>query len=199
MSPTKVMLSTKELELVSNTDWILTKNNIIQKVYTLFGLVSSEYQTIIQSYPLINSQEIMASSPKIAKGEQYEGLPWVMLDFPRCYDAINWMGVRSFFWWGNSFCITLLLGGSFRAQYESNIIKNVQEKKISQNWLIGIGDNPWQHHFRENNYLPIQQFTIDQIKQLPFLKLTKKLNAADWSTLPAQFEEGFKEIGQLLH
>jgi hypothetical protein len=34
---TKIALSEKELQLVCDTDWILTKHSIIQKVYALFG------------------------------------------------------------------------------------------------------------------------------------------------------------------
>ena len=37
MSPAKIQLSVEELQLVQNAQWLLTKNIIIEKVYTLFG------------------------------------------------------------------------------------------------------------------------------------------------------------------
>src|SRR5471030_2477872 len=100
MSPAKVMLSPKEQELVLNTDWILTKNAVIQKVYALFGLLSASYQTMMETCPVPNREEVLLRSPKISKGEQYEGLPWVMLDYPRHYLAADSFGIRTFFWWG---------------------------------------------------------------------------------------------------
>ncbi len=44
VNTTKVMLSPKEPELVKDTRWILTKNTIIQKVYSLFGELSHGYR-----------------------------------------------------------------------------------------------------------------------------------------------------------
>jgi hypothetical protein len=83
MSPAKVTLSPKELELVNNSDWILTKNTVIGKVYTLFGQLSEIYGDILAEHPPAGAVGIDLTSAKIAKGEQYEGLPWVMLDHPR--------------------------------------------------------------------------------------------------------------------
>jgi hypothetical protein len=79
----KVSLSAFELQLVTDETFILTKNRIIQKVYELFGQCSENYKTVLKQYTL---PEIALQSPaKIAKGENYEGLPYVMLDFPRCF------------------------------------------------------------------------------------------------------------------
>jgi hypothetical protein len=83
MSPAKVTLSPKELELVNNADWILTKNAVIGKVYELFGQLSEYIVAELAKHPSLTEQGIDFRSPKISKGEQYEGLPWVMLDHPR--------------------------------------------------------------------------------------------------------------------
>jgi len=97
------MLSTKELELVTNPNIILTKNAIIGKVYDLFGQLSEAYKTVL------TNKELLAIGPKIARGENYQGLPWVMLDFPRKFTQSDTMAIRSFFWWGHFFSITLQL------------------------------------------------------------------------------------------
>ena len=97
MSTAKVTLSTKELELVTNTEWILTKNQVIQKAYALFGIMGDNYQHAIKQFNLYQSDEVLVRSPKIARGENYQGLPWVMLDFPRYYVNADMLGIRSFF------------------------------------------------------------------------------------------------------
>ena len=97
MTSTKVTLSPKELELVNDTGWILTKNAIIAKVYALFGQLSEQYGTALEQHPYLLQGETSFRSPKIAKGEQYEGLPWVMLDHPRCFTGSDTFAIRSFF------------------------------------------------------------------------------------------------------
>ena len=64
-----VKLSQKEIELVTNTDFILTKNNIIKKVQALFGVVAADFEKIIQDYGSVLPTEIAAIPPKISKGE----------------------------------------------------------------------------------------------------------------------------------
>ena len=115
------MLSPKELELVNNADWILTKNAVIQKVYLLFGELSETYRSALENNPSFTPEDIGARSPKISKGEHYEGLPWVMLDHPRNFTGDDSFGIRSFFWWVNFCSITLQLSGRFQEKYATSV------------------------------------------------------------------------------
>jgi hypothetical protein len=199
MSTAKVTLSTKELELVTNTEWILTKNQVIQKAYALFGLIGDSYQHEIKQFNLYQSNEVLARSPKIARGENYQGLPWVMLDFPRYYVNADMLGIRSFFWWGNVFSISLLLGGKFQQHYAPALERNLKDPILAKDWLLCVGDTPWVHHFGEDNYQPVL-LTKDQIgTERHFVKLTKKLGISDWADKQIEFEKGFNEINRLLH
>jgi hypothetical protein len=84
MSVAKIHLSEEELALVQNGAILLTKNNIIQKVYTLFGDLSATLRNRYESNNF-GFPEIINTYPKIAKGENFQGLPYVMLDFPRLF------------------------------------------------------------------------------------------------------------------
>jgi uncharacterized protein (DUF1015 family) len=90
-----VSLSAFELQLVTDPVWILTKTQIIEKVYNLFGDVSQLYQQHQHMQQLPSA--LTALAPKISKGENYEGLPYVMLDYPRCFSREDVFAVRSFF------------------------------------------------------------------------------------------------------
>ena len=50
MPATNVELSKKELELVINSDFFLTKNRIVEKVFSLFGLLSEDYKNALHSF-----------------------------------------------------------------------------------------------------------------------------------------------------
>ena len=118
-----VSLSAFEKQLVTDASWILTKNNIIQKLFVLFGELSETWQsnTVLQQLP----SAINEIPPKISKGENYEGLPYVMLDYPRCFSKEDVFAIRTFFWWGNFFSITLHLKGKYKEQFEQ-VILNIQ-------------------------------------------------------------------------
>ncbi len=184
-----VKLSLDELELVTDAQFILTKNAIIRKVYELFGDLSAEFMEVAD---IALPQEVLSISPKIAKGENYRELPWVMLDYPRVFSQQNVFAIRCFFWWGNFFSITLQLQGIYKEAYEP-FIKN----SITNDWWYCINTNDaWQHHFEETNY---KQLTGDvDFKKLPFLKLAKKIPLEKWDNAFDFYCRSFKEIASLL-
>jgi hypothetical protein len=199
---TKVTLSPKELELVNNAGWILTKNAIIQKVYLMFGGLSDVYRDAIEKNDRFTIEDIGIRSPKISKGEQYEGLPWVMLDYPRNFSGQDAFGIRSFFWWGNFCSITLQLSGRFQEKYAPVIEDYFQTHGVDsencRDWFIGTGEDPWKHYFRKDNYEPIGQLKPGSLSTLPFIKLAKKRPLQDWDQLDDFFERNYSEILQML-
>ena len=202
MSPAKVTLSPKERELVNNADWILTKNAVIQKVYDLFGGLSDVYRSALQNHVFVTPEEVGNRSPKISKGEQYEGLPWVMLDYPRQFTTNDSFGIRSFFWWGNFCSITVQLSGKFQQKYAASVQHYFQTNGVGslrcKDWFIGIGEDPWQHHFEKDNYEPVSERTTGAMQRLPYIKLAKKISLQEWDQLDYFFEQNFLEILAML-
>jgi len=133
---TNVKLSKEELALVSEAGFILTKNRIINKVDDLFRQLSEDFQQRSKHLP----ESIISIPPKISKGENYNGLPWVMLDYPRAFSNSDVFAIRCFFWWGNFFSITLQLQGSYKDMYSTSIKRYLEENY--GNWCICIADNP---------------------------------------------------------
>lgn len=193
------MLSPKELELVNDSSWILTKNAVIGKVYTLFGNLSEVYRSELEKHPAITAREIDLRSPKISKGEQYEGLPWVMLDHPRHFTTTDTFAIRSFFWWGKFCSITLHLSGIFCEKYAGALQYYFDTNPLARkDWFIGVGNDAWQHHFEENNYQPLEKRAGNSFLQMPLIKLAKKISLEDWAQLPDFFEENYREILNIL-
>ncbi len=200
MSPAKLTLSPKELELVNDPGWILTKNAIIERVYGLFGELSDVYTESLSRNEYILKDESGFRSPKISKGEQYENLPWVMLDHPRCFDGANTFAIRSFFWWGNFCSITLLLSGSYGEKYAASVEQYFSSLSQDKNdWFICVNEDAWQHHFRKDNYIPVGEWEGKPFASLPFIKLAKKISLQHWDMLPVFFEENYSEILKMLN
>jgi hypothetical protein len=185
-----VKLSKHEFELVTSADFILTKNAIIKRVYELFGDLSEQYMKLAD---ITLPPEVLSISPKIAKGENYRELPWVMLDYPRVFSQQNVFAIRSFFWWGNFFSITLQLHGVYKEFYQSSIQKHLAKN----NWWYCLNESDaWQHHFEMNNYEKLDGSV--NFKQLPFLKLAKKIPLQEWDKAFDFYKSSFEEIISVL-
>ena len=196
---TNVELSKNELELVISSEIILTKNRIIEKVYAMFGSLSEEYRKMLAVYANRLPSEIFEKSPKIYRGEQYLGLPYVMMDYPRIFAKENVLAVRSFFWWGHYFSLTLQISGRYLHTFSGKIIAELNNRK-KEDWFVGVNDSAWEHHFEEDNYQPIQNFLpLSDLGNAPFIKIAKKIPLADWKNATAFFLEGYTELLKIMH
>lgn len=190
----KVSLSAFEQQLVTDANWILTKNRIIQKVYLLFGNLSEQYKLEPQLQLL--PAETLLASPKIAKGENYEGLPYVMLDYPRCFGKEDTFAIRTFFWWGNFFSITLQLKGKYLERYAEVIQHNIN-KNADENLWINTGDEEWMHHFRSDNMIRTTEHQ-QSISDKKILKLAVQCKLEEWDNAETKLTDSFRLLLGLL-
>ena len=86
MNAAKIRFSHKEMELITNAEWILTKNAILQKTIQMLANVQVRQQQYLQSFSVKLPSQVIQSSPKISKGENYKGLPYQILDYPRIFN-----------------------------------------------------------------------------------------------------------------
>lgn len=201
MNAAKIRLSAKEMELVTNADWILTKNGILQKANQLLGVLLDEQQKLIATYKTKLPSEIFQASPKISKGENYKGLPYLVLDHPRYFDKEHSSAIRTMFWWGNFFSITLHLSGKFKDQFEQKLITSLAALK-EEGFFLCVNDDEWEHHFEEGNYLSLERMNSDSfqshIKQKKFLKLAHKIPVQNWDDAVELLAGNFSKLLKIL-
>ncbi|HEX7902241.1 MAG TPA: hypothetical protein VF487_00080 [Chitinophagaceae bacterium] len=202
MNSAKIRLSAKEMELVTNADWILTKNGIIQKAKLLLEQLQTEQQTLLQSYKKDLPAVIIHSTPKISKGENYKGLPYLVLDYPRLFEKENICAIRTMFWWGNFFSVTLHLSGVYKTKaVEQRIIERFDELS-KKNLFISVNDNEWEHHFEKENYLALHELGknefIRRITNQHFLKLSQKIPLEQWDNVQQTLAANFQDCLKLL-
>lgn len=201
MDKAKIRLSPKEAELVSNAEWILTKNGILQKAKYILEHLQSEQQQFLHSLAGHFPDEVLKTSPKISKGENYKGLPYLVLDYPRYFDKDNNFAIRSLFWWGNFFSITLHLSGSYKRKYESKIEASFMSLK-EEDFFICINTDQWEHHFKTDNYLPLDEMNDagfkKHISDKEFIKLAKKISLHQWNNAQNILFDSFRRIIHML-
>lgn len=179
MQETKVQFSATEMELMCNSEIILTKNKVVEKVKTLLEQLQNEINDDVKNKSGLFSSDVFSIHPKISKGENYLGLPYLILDYPRFFKQQDSIAIRTMFWWGNFFSVTLHLSGVYKLQYVSKIIAafNTLSK---EDYSIGINSDPWLHHFDANNYKQIsllgKNVFEEECKKLSHLKISKKFS-----------------------
>lgn len=198
---TKITLSAEELLIVEDSNWVLTKQQIIKKVYELFN---AQVPTIDQLFGNINDQlpaDLLSTMPKISRGENYLNLPYVILDYPSVFNKENIFAFRTMFWWGNFFSITLHLSGHYKELYQQAIGNNIQ-KKVEGGYYICVNDKAWEHHFDAVNYVPAASFNAEELnshlKREEFLKIAVKIDLSQWNDLQAVLPKAYKNVIDLL-
>lgn len=186
MEVSKIQLSSSEMELVQNAEIILTKNRILFKAKALL----EEIQQKQMDSGYIFSNEIFSVPPKISKGENYSGLPYLILDYPRRSAGNDFFFIRIMFWWGNFFSCTLHIAGRSKEKY----ITRIQQcyGQLSGHF-IGISANPWVHHFKEENFRRIGSLNETEFRhycgQYDHIKIGTKHGLNEWTGLPSTLYE----------
>lgn len=170
MTAPKVKLSAAEWRMAEDASFILTKNRIIDEVYSIFGNLADAYRD--QSRDCARRwPHAFAMHPKISKGEKCEDLPWVMLDYPRCFEASGHLAIRTFFWWGHFFSIRLQLSGIWLQKFQQ-VVPAITEW---EGWHCGFSADPWQQQLPNLHWIPVNEMAIEVAvnKEMYFLAATK--------------------------
>ena len=192
----KIQLSAEEMQLVTNAELILTKHRVIDKVYHLLGDVSVQMQSYVKQRHGFLPAEVLQLPPKISKGERYEALPYVVLDYPRLFSKEDVFAVRCFFWWGNYFSITLHLKGKFRQRYDKMIAAALADKKL-QDHYISFSGNEFSFDLDGKNYFFVNDADDSWYKEMDrqsFLKVSRKISFEHWETAAQKMMQAFEHF-----
>ncbi|MDB5251336.1 MAG: hypothetical protein JWP27_505 [Flaviaesturariibacter sp.] len=168
-----------------NAGIILTKNRILAGVRRMLEGIEEELVRRAYFREEDSLRPALEPPPKISKGENYGGLPYLVLDYPRQFDSLNILAVRTMFWWGHEFSSTLHLAGRYKEDMQPSIEASYA-LLARKGYFIGVSEDPWQHHFDEENYLPVSSFDAgefsERCRQFDHLKI-----AARWTLRDANF------------
>jgi len=173
---TKIQFLPSEMELVSSPAIILTKNAILQKIKSFLEEIQLKQQDILQKYSSHFSEELLKISPKISRGENYKGLPWLVLDNPRYFQHNNIFAIRTMFWWGHFFSITLHLSGTNKFEFWKKIANHLSLFS-GNHFYIYTGQKEWEHDI-DPSYKEISSLNNIELEKViaenSFLKIAIK-------------------------
>jgi len=184
--------------------WILTKNSVMGKVVALMAALSEDYKEIWVERPAGGgvSEAIAAAftaGPKISRGEQYRGLPWVMLDYPRAFSREDVLAIRTMFWWGHTFSVTLHLKGC----YQQLLLPVIQARRgvlAAAGFHVGVGDDEWRHELAPDNYMPLPDFGGDDLTaRYGFFKLSAAIGVDRWAEAPTALPGMYRALVEIIN
>jgi hypothetical protein len=184
-----LQLSAEESSLMMDTRWILTKNSVMGKVVGMMAGLSDAYREIWAGADpgAGGGGGVSLGDPKISRGENYRGLPWVMLDYPRVFGREDVLAIRTMFWWGHAFSVTLHLKGKYQERWMP-VIARRRAQLIGANFFVGVGPDEWRHEVVPENYLPMGDVEPGGVGEPSgtgagpsFLKLTATVGLDRWA------------------
>ncbi len=192
------------MQVVQDVNLILTKNQIIMKAKLILEQLQYDFVEYIRRQQPDLPGEVISAFPKISRGENYQGLPYLILDYPRCFrnetvqpDQAGIFAIRTMFWWGKFFSITLHLSGCYKKWYAGSIIEKYSLLK-KEKYFININQNEWEHHFQKSNYAKAAALSKNEfarkIRKNSHLKIAFKIPLADWDKSTVILFEHFKML-----
>jgi len=190
-----------ELQTLHNTKFFLVKESATEKVQHLFSDVRDEIKSEIKKRKIVFPKEVDASMGKIFRGENYLGLPYLVLDYPKHFSKNSVFAFRTMFWWGNFLSCTLHLQGKALDEKRNLLIQNWKSLR-KKNIYLCVNKNPWQYQYTKENYILIDKFSESDLKHLlitkEFIKLSRKIPLKDYKKLNRFCKESFSTFSSSL-
>lgn len=196
MNRVKLQLSTNEMSLLTDPEPILTKNRVLAKLVELLGEVSAEQVALAEARKAHLPDAFFSSPPKISRGEQYQLMPWIILDYPRKFQQPAWLAIRQFVWWGHLFSSSLLVSGPL----QESVLNRLHANKWDDLYIC-VHTSPWEHDFGEQNMRLLNTISgeeLDQLRTKTFLKLAFYLPIGEWQNAARFYLTCFEKWMQLV-
>ena len=204
MNDKLIKLTKEEEQTLANVEFFLYKKRATEKIQKQFHLLKDEIHKELEGCKNIIPDDADTITGRIFKGENYKGLPYIMMDYPRLFNKNDVFAFRNMCWWGTHFSFTLHLSGAPLNTYRTKIAKNINHLEGKDVYYC-VNDNPWQYHYEKDNYRSIDDFLKDSsldikenILERGFIKLSRRIPIQSWDQILITGPETFKMFMNIL-
>jgi len=156
-----------DITLLSNSEIIERKNSLLNQIELQLKKIGNNTLT---NHPLFKT---LSSTPKVSKGENFEGYPFRILDFPRVFTTKDVFAFRTLIWWGNLISFTLHLKGKYLITHFNQLKQLIIDCNLTL-YYSSSGDE-WNQNPSDKNYMLLDIETLTQLKnkEIDFLKIVQ--------------------------
>lgn len=183
---TNLWLSNEEIQLFENTGFFKAKLKLTEHLIDILTFTREYYRKELHNYSDLLPSGILEGPGKISKGENYLGLPYLILDFPATFNKDGVFAFRTMMWWGHPVSVTFHISGKFLTKLPATFNLDPEVRNL----FIGNSREQWQHHFEISNYRPVDEFytgnvpLAEHVKEYEFLKLACLIKTEEIKQLP---------------
>lgn len=127
------------------------KKAIVQHVEQGFFTMAKEIENKLPSATLKIDTAWNLRPTKISKGENYQDMPYMVLDCPFLMHQKDLLFFRTMFWWGHYFSLNLLIKGESFQHPAQALIHHLQKKPEADIYIL-TSDNFWQNDISGIDY-----------------------------------------------
>ena len=146
-------------------------------------------QTADTTYPSLNHY---SPPPKVSKGEKHEGLPFVVLDYPRIFTKDDIFALRTMVWWGHHYSVSLILKGKYLNDMLGVLKINIDKFSI-KNLFISTQGDIW------DNKTTKKLEDVNTLYNLDFIKLSYKFSLSQLNNLEYNYFNSIKKLLSLIN
>lgn len=175
-----------EFKVMHDAQFFIHKKKISDKIIANFSLLNNKIEDL--KVNLLNENKSVGfRQGKINRGENYELLPYFILDNPGVFNGKDVFACRIMFWWGNFYSCTLHVSGIYLNYLTDNLALLTEN---ASGYYFCNNNDQWQHHFREDNYQLIEAnsspIISSHIKQNGFLKIAFKRPLSEYENFETE-------------
>ena len=178
-------LTDREFAALQDDSFLRTKSRVSEKIIETLAEAEARIKLLVNETTFSFPEGTKIKAGKISRGENYRGLPYFVLDYPRLFDSDNMFAYRVILWWGHEISYTLLLGRQSKERFGPKLLAHRPELS---DWFLCVHGTPWEHHFGDDNYRPVKVLSDDDFQQhtqeKDFIKLSQKQPISKLSVLP---------------
>ncbi len=169
-------LTEKEVSVLSNSEFLTVKAEISSKINASLSDIHSELKQVAKNTPS-EVLKYFTKPGKISRGENYNSLPYFVLDYPNHFKKDEVFAIRHLVWWGNFLSCTLHISGNLKKNLENQLLL-FKEFYDQEEFFICVNTTPWEYHYKSSNYLKINDLSNTDFQKIleeqTFIKLSIK-------------------------
>lgn len=165
--------SKKDLDVLSEKDFFFQKKQVTRKIISHLSQLLEKMKGVNEKRsPLFPDGTKLTG--KISKGENYQDLPYFVLDYPRLFSRASVCAIRTMVWWGNDISITLHLQGEALEERRKKLSEKIND---FDNYYICIHPrSPWNYHYGNDNYQKIGKIDDEKLSEIIYNKKFIKIS-----------------------
>lgn len=175
--------SPKELSVLHDKNFFETKHSITNKWEQFLSHLATHIQNWVSTNNNALPDEVKQTTPKISKGENYQGMPYMVLDYPRLFGKEDTFAFRNILLWNRGLYSTWV----FEGKYMNYAIQNYL-KQSSENLFLHQNTDKWIHEITQQDiclsaYSAKELIALLQKTQhtLGYLKFSCFLSFQEWN------------------